>query len=555
MGLTITSAPGASEPIPVSDCMRWAFQPDDADVVSTPGANASIVVTFPASPTAPSNGTMFKMWGFTLTVDDTTDYSATTFKVVAGDAGSTINNFAAMVLSNFYFNRATSVVIDYGARTVTIAWDTCGEQENFGVSQMDFSNITGTAISGATPTNGMTPVYVDGYEIQYKLRRTDINDDGNSGYITEYEGMAPNKTCTGADEAAFDAMPTARALLKTRLPDLDNTHPTVLFDGPIQYFTLLYGWTYRDSNCQQLSGDFNFTARPFVWNGFFTPEDVYRVRKYWPGATGGLPPGQSFVKFLTTGPDSMRVFLNTKCWLWYMVNEAVQSWVELRLRIIVQKKDGSGVTSTQIVTNSGYGINAVNVSPSYIFSLGLSGVDETTLDFYQVHITTQNSGSPTDLTQITETKSFYFTEQCDELRNTDLYFLTPAGGIGTLPVEIIEQSAEQQGTEILLDVPCTATRADQGRYGGRTLVDIRSFQTFTFRAISNEPEINNFFRDLKLSPQRWVRRTAEDGSFIARKLIIENGGIKIFQDGPTVSVEITGHLGDVPIQSGTEPIL
>jgi hypothetical protein len=46
---------------------------------------------------------------------------------------------------------------------------------------------------------------------------------------------------------------------------------------------------------------------------------------------------------------------------------------------------------------------------------------------------------------------------------------------------------------------------------------------------------------------------AEDGSVVARKLIIEPGGVKIYEDGPIVTVEVTGYLGDIIIQSGTEP--
>ena len=409
MALSVISAPGTSDPIPVSDCLQWVFQPDDSDVVLTPGVKAQLVVVFPNSPTAPADGTTFVIWGFNMTVDSAEDYTATSFDVVAGDQGQTINNFVAMLNSNFYFNRAVSIGISGG--TVTITWDQCGEQINFGAPQMSFANIIGNAITSATPANGTTPVYVDGYRVSYRLFRHDINDNSNSGPITAYEGMEPNKDCTGSDTVAFDGMPEARKLIHTPLPELDNTHPTVDFAGIIQYFSLQYGWVYRDANCQPLSGIFNFNGRPFVWNAYFQPEDIYRVRKYWPGATGGLPPGQSYVKFLTTQPDKIRVLIDSKIWLWYMTNEAVQNWVKLILYITVTKKDGSGAFKQVEVFASGYGVNAVNVSPSYILSLGISGLTADNLDFYTVKIMTQNSGDPFDLTQIVETKSYYITEK------------------------------------------------------------------------------------------------------------------------------------------------
>lgn len=556
MALNLTSQPGQSDPIPISDCLRWVFQADDADIVTTPGVQAELVIVFPSSPSDPGNGTEFILWGFVMTTDDSVPYTATSFEVVAGDDLQTMNNFASMIAANFYFSRAVTIDIDEGSNTVTLTWNDCGEQENFGSEQMEFSGIIGSAITSATPANGTTPVYVSGYRIQYRMWRIDINDGSNSGPIMAYEGMTPNLLCTTSEESEFDGMPTARELLHTPLPELDDSHPDVNYNEIIQYFTLEYGWTYRDENCQALSGDFAFSLRPSVWNAYFQPEDVYRVRKYWPGAAGGLPAGQTYVKFLTTQPDAMEVYEDTKCWLWYMVNESVQNWVELRLRIVAQKKDGSGVTSSVIVTNSGYGINAVNVSPSYILSLGLAGVDETTLDLYQVHITTQNSGNPLDLTQITETKTYVFKSGgCGSGNFTDMYFLTPIGGIGTIPVEIIQKNAEQTGNEILLNVPCTASRADKGRYGGRTLSNLRSYESFTFRSRSSETEINEFFKDLKLSPQRWIRRQAEDGTWIARKLIVEPGGVKIYEDGPKVTVEVNGYLGDIQIQSITEPTI
>lgn len=545
MALNLTSQPGQSDPIPISDCLRWVFQADDADVVTTPGVQAELVVTFPGSPSDPGNGTEFTVWGHLMTTDSATDYTATSFKVVVGDKLATMNNFAAMIASNFYLSRAVTITV--GASTVTLEWDECGEQENFGSTQMEFSNITGNAITSAAPTNGTTPVYVDGYRIQYRMWRIDI-DGPNDGPVMAYEGATPNLLCASSEESAFDGMPTARELLNTPLPPLDNTHPAVEYDGIIQYFQLEYGWTYRDANCQALSGDFKFSLRPSVWNAYFQPEDVYRVRKYWPGAAGGLPPGQSQVKFLTAKPEVLKILTDSKVWLWYMVNEAVQSFSQLKLRVVAQTISGGSPTVDVNITNSGYGINAVNVSPSYIVTLGLSGVTIDTLESYSLAIIA-------DTTQITEATSYYLLRSCDTSLHTDLYFLNSVGGITTLPVQIIEKSANQSGDEILLDVPCTASREEKGKYGGRTLSNIRSYESFTFRSLENGTEVNDVFRDLKLSPQRWVRRRAENGTWIARKLIIDSGGVKIYEDGPKVTVEVSGYLGDITVQSGTEPIL
>jgi len=546
MALTLSEQPTQNEPIPVSGCLLYVFEPDAGDVVTTPGVDAEVVITVPASPTDPGNGTAFIIWGFTFTTDNSAPYTATSFEVAVGDQGQTINNIASMILANFYFARAVTVTI--GGSTVTLTWNDCGEQENFGAEQMFFDDIEGNAITTGVATNGTTPVYVDGYRVVHSLHRVDLNDAANTGRVTAFEGIEPNRTCTGADDAEFDGMPTARELIKTPLPPLDNSHPDIGYDGIVQYFSLEYGWVYRDANCQPLSGDFTFSDRAMVWNAYFQPEDAYRIRRYWPGAPGGLPAGQSHVKFLTAQPESMRVLVDSKCWLWFFVNEAVQSFSQLKLRVVAQRKDGGTPSIDVNITNSGYAVNAVNVSPSYIISLGLTSVTAETLDNYSVAIIA-------DSTQITEPLSYYILSGCNDLvLDTDLYFLNPLGGISTVPVRIIERSAVQDGTEILLNVPCSASRADQGRYGGRTLSGIRSYESITFRSFENGA-VTDMFRDLKLSPQRWVRRRADDGTWIARKLIVEPGGVRVYAEGEKVTAEITGYLGDIPVQSITEPLI
>lgn len=556
MALTPVLAPAiASEgPIPISDCLLWTFEPDDSDVVSTPGVAASLVIVFPSSPSAPANGTEFVMWGHVMEIQSGTPFTARTFKVEAADANGTIGNFVDMVSANYFFASAVTVSVDYGTRTVTLTWNECGEQPNFGSEQMDFAAITGTAITSATPTNGTTPVYVDGYKFVYRMLRTDIVNDANSGFVTAFESMEPNKDCTGGDDVGFNGMPTARRLLKTYMPALDNNHPTITFDGPIQYFSLQYGWVYRDANANAMSGEFAFTNRSAVWNAYFEPYDVYKVRRYWPGATGGLPPGQTLPRMLTQQPNSHYLLKKSKAWLYYMINDAVQSYTNLRMRVVVEKIGGGTVSSTFIVPNSSFGINAVNTSPSFVVSLGLSGVTIDNIESYACAIFTQNSATPTDVTQITEAHIFYVMQVCDSAQHTDIYFLDKLGGIGTLPVEIIEETANQVGDEILLDVPCSASREDKARYGGRTLGNIRSNISYTLRTFfKGGDEYLDFFRSMKLSPQRWIRTTDETGAFVARKFIVEPGGVKVFQEGPRVSLEVSGYMGDIVIQSGSEP--
>lgn len=542
MPIQIVSNPPENTPIAVSECMAWSFQLAPADVFTTPGSAATAVITFQANPSAPSDGTQFKLWGRTLTVDGSSDFTPSSFKVVNGNAANTITNFVGMLESNYFFTSAVDIEVDYTARTVTLVWRSCGEQPNFGSADMDFAPIASAASLSAT--NGVDPVFRENFKFLVRVYRRDLNGTG-SGYITEYEGVQVSKGCSSVGAITFDAMPIARSVLATRIPQIDlETHPSVHFDGPLQYFSLQHGYTFNEG-AQGVSGEFGLTNVALALNAYFEPGDAYRMRRYWPGMTGGYPPGQSHRKFLTTRPAVQRVFTSSRCWLWFLVNEGVETIGTLVVRYVVNLKNGNQVANNVVITNSGYGINAVNASPSVAATA--TGQQVSNIASYTVSILNDNQ-------QITEVATFLLDDACFGGRFTDVYFLGKMGGIETLPCEIVEEEAVQQGDEVLLDVACGVGRHARAAYGGRTLSNVRSFRTYTFRARAKSSDADvEFFRHMKASPQRWVRFSDDEGKPIAVKLIVEPGSIRVFKAGEFVELVFKGYINDAPVQAGVEP--
>ena len=82
---------------------------------------------------------------------------------------------------------------------------------------------------------------------------------------------------------------------------------------------------------------------------------------------------------------------------------------------------------------------------------------------------------------------------------------------------------------------------------------IRSYEKVTLKARRNfaDDEVA-YFRSLKASPERWIQiaETGEPGHYMAKKLIVDTGGVKIMQSGEYIDLIIEGTLQDIPIQSG-----
>lgn len=84
------------------------------------------------------------------------------------------------------------------------------------------------------------------------------------------------------------------------------------------------------------------------------------------------------------------------------------------------------------------------------------------------------------------------------------------------------------------------------------LSQIRSYEKVTLRARRNfSDEEVAYFRSLKASPERWIQvpETGETGGYIAKRLLVDTGGVKIMQSGEYIDLIITGTMQDIPIQS------
>ena len=113
----------------------------------------------------------------------------------------------------------------------------------------------------------------------------------------------------------------------------------------------------------------------------------------------------------------------------------------------------------------------------------------------------------------------------------------------------------QNGTEILLNTPCNVSPEYAAKYAGRNLANLRNYERVTISAVEiyTEDQVN-FFRAFKLSPERYIRvqkktYSSSDIQWIAKRFIVEPGGVQIFKDGDRIELVATGFMDDIPVQT------
>lgn len=567
--ITVTSEPPSwpggldpkPYPVPVSDCLQWCLQPDGADIVTTAGANASIVVTFPTTiGSIPADGTEFVLWGYTFTIDSTTAYTSTSFRVVS--SGSiTGANFRAMLRANLNISRFAQAIVNpdlFALRSTLLEWYGCAEQPRFSGDNMDLAAIDAIAETASVVTNGITPVYVDGYKIITRLMK--YGSDTGFVAVTEYEGFLPQLTCDGSNAMCLDMMRAAKRLLYSPMPDLTETSEippeTSTLTG---LFALEYGWVYRDENCQPQSGTVMQSNQVFVLNAAFEIEQAYGTAPFYfihPDFGG---PGFTKQQFLTNQPQGSRlVSQDSFCWLWWL-NGYTDDYPDLdhfTVVITANGKDGSSdVVGLDYPAPQWFEVTNANISPVRVSTL--TGIALEDLKDYYVEVQLRDAAdAPISVggSVIAMDSGSYLMSDCIGVE-TDVYFVTPPGGVATMLVNVEEKEAVQSGTEICLDTPCTTSVEDIAKYGGRTLANLRNYERVTVSAVEIYTDAQvEFFRSFKLSPERWIRvkkktYSKADVQWMAKKFIVDQGGVRIFQDGNRIELIATGYMADIPVQT------
>ena len=572
--ITVTSKPDSytsivsglsSVPVPVSACWKWCLQADAADGITVTGSKATVTVTFPAVPTVPANGTPFVIWGEPFTIQSASAYTGVSFKVESNGLLTALN-FILMIQANYFFNRAT--VTTYAAvgatSQVTITWNDCREQAKFVAEQMVFTGLTATGAT-ASYLNGVSPVYVDGHRL---ISRFGYYQDATSLFLptSKMVGMETDRQCSTLGEVCPDYNAAVRGQLFTMLPALTTTSFIDRIDGGrsmMRVFGIEYGWVYR-ADCQAKTGTTKKSEYVLGINAAFDVDDEFGMRRYWPSHPLGFPPGQTIPDYLTTQPQRIELSWDSFKWLWITNNwSAAHGLHTLTAVFALYKKGVAGVfefIETVIATNAAAYYQPINfnVSPGYVLA-NAPTLTELTLDYYTVTVRGQQTTGGLNVFNASQSLDFKPVHACDGM--TDVYFLGPAGGIDTVIVVIQERELVREGQEIRLYTDCADTRENRAKYGGRSTVNLRTYERITFTVdLPNTQPANQWAKHLLQSPQHWIKVISQydedielPGTPLAKKMLLDSSGVTIFRAGEGLRITATGYLADIQTQTGTEP--
>lgn len=550
-------------PVAVSECFKWCLQADTSDAITTPGGQAFVQVLFPAVCSVPANGTEFKIWGFTFTIDDSQDYTANSFEVDAFGFISWLN-FVNMIQANLFFSRAVTVVgevvgSDFQA---TITWNDCREQERFSGADVDLTELDNLGGSSSF-ANGSSPVYVEAFKI---LSRAVYYQDATLAIypLGRLEALEADLLCDSVSEICVDYRLDIEQKLFTRLPELSSTSFIDEVENGrsiMRLFSLEYGWSYR-TDCQVQSGTIRRSGRVLGVNAVFPPEDQYGMRRYWHEHPSGYPPGQTAPDFLTLQPKTKHTLcLSSFSWLWMTNNFQHAYGINYRLRVKFQlyKIGTNGVfeefdytaLDSVVDSNSWYQCVNFNTSPAFVLANAPSIVSGE-LAGYDVQVFGVENFTTTVLFTASEKLHYDVVDACSGC--TDLYFLGSPGGIGTQIARVTEREVVTAGKEILINSSCDLSNIDRAKYGGRSLTSLRSYERVSFTIeLPRTTEHERWIKDFRKSPQHWLRIEDYDGEPMAKKMLLDGNSVKVFREGEGINVEATGYLADIVSQKGIEP--
>lgn len=557
-------------PVPMSDCVKWCMQPDDADAILVAGSRATVLVVIPFTCTVPPDTTPLRIWGYDFEVDSSTEFTANSFKVYTTGL-LTLVNFTNMLFAHFFFNRAVTATAAIVGSTfeLTLEWKDCREQPRFVAEDMEFDAIDDLGGS-ASFLNGVTPTYVDGYKI---ITRAGFFQDATSVWlptVTDHIASDAEKLCDTVGEVCVDYRSEIERGLWTIFPELTFTSFIEAIDNGrsmMRLFALEYGWVYRQ-DCQALSGTLKLSDIVLGINAAFEIDDEFQMRRYWPNHPDGLPEGQSVIDFLTTRPKYHEVCMDSYTWLWFLNNwQEEHGAYDLMARFVLYKKGVSTpfefinhiVNDSVTDAHSFYQPVNFNTSPGFVLD-NAPTLDEDTLDYYDVQVVGVDVGTEDIIFNATEYLRYIPSKCCGE--KTDLYVLTPPGGFETQVIEITDTVTVREGTEVRINVACETERAAKAAKGGRTIVSLRTYQRINFVIyMENNDENRRWMKHVVTSPQHKIKVPGErifsvypDAAVapLAKKFLLDLDSVTTSVTGQQIELTASGYLADIPKQIGTE---
>lgn len=510
MAITIDNAPRTFAPVPVSSPIEYELLTDEH--IEQAGDFAFFEVTFNA--TGSSDGDEFTLLGETFSVDESVDYSATTFDY-SGTVENAASNFVNMLRSNFLFaDFEISKSSGGGTATASAFAKNPGAIENF---TFDYSLLT-TPVSSSVETNGVDTI-LRNYSIWFQVWADGKPVNAKPQFAkVPYDVLTPDLPCK------IDIKDIVRGLVYSDLPLWTLNTPTRIGEFDALVYLRFGGVTTSDLGVNTFGQVYETETFDLV-DSVFQLREINEFKNHAPG-------GISTIQWLTDRPESSGVPGDSYEWAKIWIEQPDPITADFRVDYVFDYSGGGSATLQQTISYLTKGVYEIPIgfAASHILPYVNSTLTKMTVTVYRENIEAAYVRYSEDLIR-------YYCPSC--CSDQEIYFKEDKGSWGTLYFEEIEE-AQLITQGVTIDLPLDrSSSANMYDRGGKTSLVRDSVYKCFLRSpkMPRDGELARYYAQAFRSPTHYVRTTKKgivDGIQDRRRIVIDLENIRIFKRGETI---------------------
>lgn len=515
--LTVMQQPRLQCPVSKSRPARYRIHTVDHVVES--GSYANFQIDFSSS--GASNGETIVVLNKTFTVQNTDDYTQTTFRA-DGTVEETARNLMNALLCNYEFQDFYLFLSGSGSNWTINGFYTTPEL----VDNWTF-DTSGMAIAvSITAVNGASPELKD-FRIWYQLYQDDIPVTSRRAANVPFDPFFP----LTSGNVVIDVTEQAKGLIKTTLPSflwntpfLDTTYG--------ERFHLRFGAIEFDANCNPIYGKAYKTSDFIMTNSVYQLEDIREFRRH-------CPDYNALTEFISDRPKTMNICGNAYEWIHVYLARNAYYVGNFRIRYrFYDENDNQINTKEYEVEDEGFYIIGIGTANTMVSSNAPSNTS-----YYQVQVFGQRIDELEELDYIQMSEIIQRDIVSCDCKVAEIYFLEDTGSWQTVLFERLEQRDQLQSA-LEYETPLELNEAADIK--GQTLAltgerysiaaDADNVFVLTTERISerNRKTYERFLR----SPTHLIRTATADGTEIIRRVIIDRKGYTILRRGEVIRLQI-----------------